>query len=48
MYFWAKNDENEWTVERIELELKGDDEKRLLIKKASQNVNDSNNTTSPK
>jgi hypothetical protein len=43
MYFWAKNGENsQWSVERIELAIDGDDERRLLIKKPSQNVSDSN------
>ena len=44
MYLWAKRDEETipWTVERIELAIKGDDEKRLLIKKEeSQNVTES-------
>lgn len=35
IFFWAdkQKDDEKWNVSRIELQLKGDDEKRLVIKK---------------
>lgn len=41
MYLWAKRDEvnDPWSVERIELAIRGDEEKRLLIKKDSEEKN---------
>lgn len=40
MFFWAEKESEAWNVSRIELQLKDDEDKRLIIKKPiySQNI----------
>jgi hypothetical protein len=47
MYFWAEKEKEaeHWEVTRIELQLKDDPDKRLLIKKSAGNSTETTNVT---
>jgi cytochrome c oxidase assembly factor 1 len=38
MYFWATCENNQWAIDRLELQLKNDD-KRLAVVKSKSNAN---------
>jgi len=39
MYFWASRNDTIWEIERLELQLKKDKEKRLLVHGIIENEN---------